>query len=62
MYTVELNHSNHSQTIEAESFDNAFKKCIGDYVYRYVDEEDADICDVIIKCGDETRYIFVRFG
>jgi hypothetical protein len=62
MYTVGLNHSNHNQTIEAESFDDAFKKCIGDYVYRYVDEEDADICDVIIKCGDETRYIFVRFG
>jgi hypothetical protein len=34
----------------------------GNYEYRYVEGEDADICDVIIKCGDETKYIFARFG
>ena len=46
--------------IEAESFEDAFLKAFGNLVHKEVAKD--DFYDVIIRCGEEIKYYWVRSG
>ena len=52
--------SNFGATVEAISYDDAFQKLIGNYVYKEVDKD--DFYDVVISTDKETKYYKIRFG
>lgn len=47
-------------TVQANSFNEAFIKGVGNYVYREASKD--DYYDIKIECNDTVKYIFIRVG